>query len=99
MNETNLYEEYVVNEAKLKELTEKKDEIRKKILEEMVTAGEKKITTAFGCFSQSPLKKWTYPESVQEAKEEYDAAKAEAENNGTATYTETPSLRFTPAKL
>lgn len=99
MNETNLYEEYVLNEAKLKELTEKKEEIRGKILESMVTSGEKKITTAFGCFSQSPLKKWTYPDSVKEAKEEYDAVKAEAENDGTATYTEVPSLRFTPAKL
>lgn len=95
----NHFEEYAIIEAKIKELSNQKDAIRTKILEDMVSKDEKKIETPFGSFSVSKLKKWEYTEKVSELEEKYKAQKALEESTGEATYTETPSLRFTGIKL
>jgi hypothetical protein len=95
----NLYEEYAVLEAKLKDLTNKKDELRVKILEHMVVEGNDKVATGFGSFAIAKLKSWTYPEKVVKMGEDFKEAKAKAESTGDATYEEKDSLRFTPVKL
>ena len=95
----NLYEEYALVKAKMTELENQEDALRVKILEQMVEKGEEKVETAMGSFKKATLKKWVYPEEVLEKEEEYKAEKAKAESIGTATYTEKPSLRFTPIRL
>lgn len=95
----NHFEEYAIIESKIKELTNQKDSIRTKILEDMVSKDEKKIETPFGSFSVSKLKKWEYTEKVTALEEKYKAEKAKEESTGEATFTETPSLRFTQVKL
>ncbi len=95
----NLYEEYAVIEAQIKDLENKKDELRGGILKEMVESGEESIDTAVGKFSVTRLKTWKYPEEVVEIGEKFKAAKAKAESTGDATYEEKESLRFTKIKL
>ena len=93
------YEAYALLESQIKTLENQKDELRAKILKDMIEKGESKIETALGKFTVTPLKKWTYPKSVTEIGEQFKVEKAKAESNGDATYVEQESLRFTPIKL
>ena len=95
----NTYEQYAILDAKIKALTNEKDEIKAKIIEEMVEKGEEKVATAVGSFTISKLKTWTYTDKVAELEEAYKAQKATEEETGDATYVEKPSLRFTQVKL
>ena len=96
---SNIFAEYADVDAQIKALEMKKEQLRPFIVEMMVEQGEKKIVSELGSFSVTPLKKWSYPEEVVELGEQFKAAKAKAESTGEATFEETPSLRFTPAKL
>ncbi len=96
---SNIYSEYASVDAQIKALELKKEQLRPFIIEQMLDEGTQKIETDLGSFSVNHLKKYTYPESVIELGEEFKAAKAKAESTGEATYEETPSLRFTAAKL
>ena len=95
----NNYTEYAIIDAKIAELTAKKEGLRVKILEEMVANREDKVTTGVGSFSVSKLKKWTYPEKIVELEEKVKAVKAKAQSTGDATFVEQASLRFTSIKL
>jgi len=95
----NIYEEYALLEIKEKEFKLKKDQLRTVILKGMVESGETKKETAMGSFSVSKLKKWSYPEHVNELEENFKVAKAKAESSNEATFTEKESLRFTSIKL
>lgn len=96
---TNIFSEYASVDAQIKALEQKKEQLRPFIIEQMIENGEEKIVTELGSFSVNALKKWTYPAEVVELGEEFKAAKAKAESTGEATFEETPSLRFTAAKL
>lgn len=93
------FEEYALLEAKIKDLTNQKDSLKVKILEDMALSGAEKIETSVGKFTISKLKTWTYPEKVVALGEKFKAEKAKAESTGEATYVESPSLRFTAVKL
>jgi hypothetical protein len=93
------YEQYAILDAKIKDLTNQKDEIRNKILEDLVENEIPSIDTTVGKFTISKLKSWTYTEAVEEKTEELKALKAKEESTGDATYEEKPSLRFTGLKL
>lgn len=95
----NIYEEYAAVDAEIKALTVKKEQLRPFIVQKMIDEGVDKLETSLGKFTITPLKSWTYPEEVVELGEEFKAAKAKAESTGAATFEETPSLRFTAAKL
>jgi len=95
----NNYEQYAIIDSKIKALTNQKDELKTKILEEMIESGEEKVKTSVGSFSKVVLKSWEYPEEVVKLGEEYKAAKASAESTGDATFTESNSLRFVQIKL
>lgn len=99
MGVTNLFEEYAQLEAQLSALELKKEQLRPFIIEKMISDGVEKIDIGVGKFAVSPRKTWTYPAEVVELGEEFKAAKAKAESTGEATYEETPSLRYTAAKL
>lgn len=94
-----MYEEYAIIEAQIKALKNKQDEMRVKILEEMVSKEQKKIDTSVGSFSVSNRKTWTYTKKVEEMEEKFKALKAKEESTGDATFVETPSLRFNAVKL
>jgi len=94
-----IYEEYAVLDAKIKELTAQKDEIKTRIVSEVVASGEKSIATAVGKFTISQYRTWTYTDNVTELEEEFKALKAKEQSVGVATYEEKPSLRFSALKL
>lgn len=93
------YDEYAILDAQIKDLENKKDELRGLILREMVESGEEAVETAVGKFSVTRLKTWTYPPKVLELGDKFKAAKAKAESTEEATYVEKESLRFTQIKL
>lgn len=93
------FETYALIDAQIKELTVKKDALRAEMIKEMQEKGEEKIETAWGKFSVTLLKKWTYPETVLAIGESFKSAKALAESTGDATFTTEPSLRFTETKI
>lgn len=97
--QNNTYEEYAIIEAKIKDLKNKQDEMRVKILDEMILNEQKKVETPVGSFSLSQRKTWEYTKKVEEAKEKLDTLKAKEESTGEATFVEVPSLRFTAVKL
>ena len=94
-----LYEEYGVLDAQIKLLTEKKSELRAKIVEDLVGNREKFINSSVGKFSLASLKTWTYTPKVVELEEKFKAQKATEQSTGDATFEEKPSLRFTLFKL
>lgn len=94
-----LYDDYAVLNAQIKELENKKDELRGLILQVMIESGEEAVETAVGKFSVTRLKTWTYPEKVIEIGEKFNAAKEKAKSTGEATFVEEESLRFTQIKL
>ncbi len=93
------YDKYAILDAQIKELENKKDELRGLILKGMVESGEESVETGVGKFTVTRLKTWTYPEKVIELGDKFKAAKAKAESTGDATYIEKESLRFTQIKL
>lgn len=93
------FELYAIIDAQIKELTKEKDELKEKIIQDMVARGEEKEATPFGNFALAKLKTWTYTEKVKELEEEYKARKAQEESTGEATFEIKPSLRFTGIKL
>jgi len=93
-----LYQTYADIDLQIKELTKMKDSIRDEILKGMLTDGNDKLQNEVGSFTVSKLKKWTYPEDVISLSTKLEIAKEVAKNELTATYTEEPSLRFTPSK-
>lgn len=96
---SNLYEEYALVDKQIKELEEKKEQLRPHLLAMMVEKGQTKIETAVGSFSVTKLKKWTYPPRIKEMEDEFKAEKAKTQSTGEATYVEEDSLRFNIIKL
>lgn len=96
---SNIFAEYADVDAQIKALENKKEQLRPFIVQKLIDDGVDKVETELGKFSVNQLKKWSYPEEVVELGEQFKAAKAKAESTGEATFEETPSLRFTPAKL
>ena len=92
-------EEYAVLDAKIKSLTQKKDDLKIEIMEELLQSEEKTATIAFGKFTIANLKSWTYTPKVAELESLYKAQKATEESTGDATFVEKPSLRFITIKL
>lgn len=94
-----IFEEYAVLTAQIKALTDKKDDLRDQILEDLSEQEVDTVATAVGKFTVAKLKSWTYSNKVAELEEEYKAQKALEESTGEATYEEKSSLRFNPIKL
>jgi hypothetical protein len=94
-----VWEKYAQLDDKIKNLTAEKDELKVKILDDLVERGITSAACGLGKFTVSKLKSWTYTEAVEEKNEELKALKAKEESTGDATYEEKPSLRFTGLKL
>ena len=96
---SNLLKKYAELSVKIKELQDEKDAINIEVMNEILATGGDKFENEYGKFSIRKLKKYTYPAYVTEAKDEYDALKAKAEELEEATYTESPSLTFSAIKI
>jgi hypothetical protein len=96
---TGIYESYAVLNAQIKTLTEKKDELRDRILADLSKQELDSINTAVGKFTVATLKTWKYTNKVKELEEKYKAQKATEESTGDATFEIKQSLRFTQIKL
>lgn len=96
---SNLYDEYAALDSQIKALETKKEQLRPHIVQMIIDQGADKIETALGKFTITQLKKWTYSDKVEQMADKLKAQKAKEESTGDATFEETPSLRFTLAKL
>lgn len=94
-----IYAEYAVLTAKIKELTDKKDELKTQIMEDLAKNLVNAADTSVGSFVIVNLKTWTYTNKVAKLEEAYKAQKAMEESTGDATFKLKPSLRFTMIKL
>ena len=94
-----MYEQYALLDAQIKDLTNKKNELKVEILQDMIARGVESEKNTLGKFTISLLKKWEYTDNVKELNEQYKTAKAREESTGDATYVEEESLRFTPSKI
>lgn len=95
---SNIYNDYYILDAQIKELTAQRDAKKEEIIKEVAQTPDGKLKNDFGSFTITKLKTWVYPEYVSQMETEYKLAKLKAENNDEATYTEKESLRFTPNK-
>lgn len=95
----NIYEQYALLEAKLAEIETQKEELRSKILEQMIERDEEKIETAVGSFKKATLKTWTYTKKYNGMKEDLEELKAKEQSTGDATFVEKASLHYSPIKL
>ena len=105
-----LYSDYAILDAQIKELTNQQDALKARIMEAMVVNGETKVQHTFGSFSLSKLKKWEYPEyitkmeketklEIDALKDSLEAEKAKAQNTREAVCTITNGFRFTPITI
>ena len=94
-----MYEEYAVLDAQIKVLTNQKDELKVKILEDLIENDLKTVDTAVGKFTISNLKTWKYTNKVTGLEEAFKAQKAMEQSTGDATFEEKPSLRFNQVKF
>lgn len=93
------YTQYAAIVEEMAHLEEKKAALRVLILSDMQEKDQEKVETVLGKFSIQRRKKWAYPDAVKEKEEAFKIAKINAEENGTATFTESELLVFTPVKL
>lgn len=89
-----IYAEYAELELELKALTEKKEELRERILEEIKSSGAEKVETDVGKFVMATKVTWTYPEKVTKLEERLKLAKVDSQKRGTAKATEKNYLTF-----
>lgn len=94
-----LFENYALLTEKINSLTEMRDLLKTKIINQLEDDKLEKLDTAVGKFTIAQLKTWTYSKKVTNLKEEFEAQKAHEESTGEATFVEKPSLRFTQIKL
>jgi hypothetical protein len=97
----NPYESYALLNAQIEILEQQKDELKEKIIKDMIDKGEKKVDTSLGSIAlQAGKKKWTYSEKINKDEEKLKADKALEQSTGDAEYTEgDPFIKFNPIKL
>lgn len=86
------YDFYIQLENEKKLIEEKIKVLREEILSEMVNSGQQKINTGVATFSIRKLKRYTYPEYITEMKDQFEAEKVKAVENGEAEVEEVDSL-------
>lgn len=94
-----LYTEYAALTAQMNEIEEKREAMKKTILEKMQEEQRESVEHALGKFAIQYRKKWTYPEAVKKLEQRWKVAKVDAEESGVATFEENGSLYFTPIKI
>lgn len=94
----NIYQEYALNKAKIKDLQDKCKAMEDTITLEVKKNGEP-IEKDYGTFSLVPRDKFVFSPKVQEMEKKLEVAKEIEKLKGKAKKTTTESLRFMPSKL
>lgn len=94
-----IYEEYAVLDAQIKHLTNQKEELKFKIIEDLQKDDTTTMLTPVGTFTTYAHKTWTYTDEVKQLEEEYKAQKATEQSTGDATFVEKSALRFSQLKI
>lgn len=89
-----LYKEYADIKAKMKELTEKEDFLKKTILAELDKNGVEKVETTVGKFTVAKRKNWVYSDNIVALKENMKIAEIEEQEKGIAKAEITKYLMF-----
>lgn len=97
MNEKRLLE-YVKIETEYKALEEKRDALRKAIVEDMIDSKTESIEKPFGTFTVARKRSYEYSKKVEKAVENLKIMKYDEETKGIAKPKETEFLRFTLPK-
>ena len=84
---------YAELEAQIRKLEAQKKELKKSIQAELETSEAKSIKTNLATFSLQERKKWTYSEDIRAREIEVKQLKKEEEEDGTATFEISKSLR------
>ena len=95
---SNYLKEYAELSAQIDMLNEKRDALKNKVKQQVIDLGGK-YEIDFVRFSIRNIKKWSYPQYVLDAEENYKAEKAKAEELEEATCEVSQSLTFTLNKI
>jgi len=90
--------EYAELKIKEKQIKVRIDELNPIIKDEIVNAGLDKLPTNLGNFNIKKIKRWTYSDEVDSAKQNLDELKSKEEADGTATFVEVEQLEFREIK-
>lgn len=96
--EQDKYEEYAILDSRIKQLTEKKDALKKELLEEVLKAPDSKIRKDYGLFSTGTTRKWKFSEDVDKMAMDLEILKENEKENNTAKLEETKYLTFKAKK-
>lgn len=97
--EQDIYKEYALLALKLEELEEKKENMRRRILEDLIMRAEDKHNTSFGTFTVANKIVWTYSPKVEKLEERLKLSRITEQKKGIAKYTEKPYLMYAPKKI
>ena len=90
-----LLKDYAELKIQEKELKSKLDTLNESVLEMLVESGVEEVDIEhLGRITMGGRRSWTYPENVSIAESNYKDLKKEAEQLGTATYTEKKYITF-----
>lgn len=90
-----LYASYKIEAAILEK---KMEELKPLIIEEMIANEAEKVNTDWGAFTLQQNRKWTFSDEVEGIRTELKDKEAKEKATGTATYEETPILKFIQKK-
>ena len=93
----NSYEEYASLAIKKRELEAEMDEIKDRIMEQMLAEGINKMNTNYGTISVAKRKLWEWPEDILEEEADFKIRKKKMQP--TLSYSESPYLLFRIAEI
>ncbi len=93
-----LYQSYAILDSDIKELEAKKDELKAKILAEMLVEKADQVKIEKGMFSLVTRKTFKYTSKVEKEKAKLDELKKLEEESGAAKATVSQSIMFKAAK-
>ncbi|KKN71715.1 hypothetical protein LCGC14_0417810 [marine sediment metagenome] len=91
------YEEYAALALKKKELEAEMDEIKGRIMDQMLAEGVNKMNTVHGTISVAKRKLWEWPEAILQEEAEFKLRKKKLQPN--IPYSESPYLMFRVAEV
>ncbi len=89
---------YASYKTAVAEYEAKMNELKPEIIEMMEKEEAEKVNTDFGTFTLMQNRKWAFSEEVESVRIELKEKETKEKADGTATYEETPVLKFTSKK-
>jgi len=100
IEQKDILNKYAYLKLKVKALEEEMDELNPQVLEIMKESAVEEIEVGdLGKLTMASRRTWIYPEFIQEKEKELKREKKEAEQTGTADYSEKHYVLFKEAKV